>query len=85
MLGVRLDQATERGLGDLARRTRRTKSDIAREAIARYVRRHDEALMAEARRQSENAALRGWTEEDAHWASLIATDDCEAAPPGERV
>lgn len=83
MLGVRLDETTEKGLGDLARRTRRTKSDIAREAIARFVRSHDEALAMEARRQSENSVLRGWTEEDAHWESVIATDDFDAAPPGD--
>lgn len=83
MLGVRLDETTERGLGDLARRTRRTKSDIAREAIARFVRRHDEALMIEARRQSANAVSRGWTEEDAHWEALISTDDFDAASPGD--
>lgn len=40
MLGVRLDSDTERQLDALARRTRRTKSDIAREAVRGYVRRH---------------------------------------------
>ena len=56
MLGVRLDAETEKNLTALARRTRRTKSDIAREAVRLYVRRHDESYLAEARRQSLAAA-----------------------------
>lgn len=52
MLGVRLDPETEAGLARLAKRTRRAKSDIAREAVRRYVARHDAAYLAEARRQS---------------------------------
>lgn len=80
MLGVRLDQATEKSLAQIARQTRRPKSDIAREVIVRFVRNHDEALRAEARRQSLAAAARGWSEEDAHWESMITTDDYEAAP-----
>jgi len=75
MLGVRLDPATERGLQEIARRSRRSKSDIAREAIEKYVRRHDAALLAEARRQSLRAAARGWSEEDAAWEAVAAADD----------
>lgn len=75
MLGVRLDPDTERGLREIARRSRRSKSDIAREAIERYVRRYDAALLAEARRQSLRAAARGWSEEDAAWESVAAADD----------
>jgi RHH-type rel operon transcriptional repressor/antitoxin RelB len=56
MLGVRLDTETEKSLTALARRTRRTKSDIAREAVRLYVRRHDAAYLAKARRQSLAAA-----------------------------
>ncbi len=56
MLGIRLDPATEAGLLSIARRTKRTKSDIARDAIGLYVRRHDEAFLAEARRQSIEAS-----------------------------
>lgn len=52
MLGVRLEPETERRLVALARRTRRSKSDIAREAVRRYVAQHDSAYLAEARRQS---------------------------------
>jgi RHH-type rel operon transcriptional repressor/antitoxin RelB len=58
MLGVRLDEDAERQLTALARRTRRTKSDIVREAVSRYVSAHDEAYLAEARRQSLRAAER---------------------------
>lgn len=56
MLGVRLDDDAERQLADLAQRTRRTKSDIVREAVSRYVAAHDQAYLAEARRQSLRAA-----------------------------
>lgn len=41
MLGVRLDTETERRLAAVARRTRRPKSDIAREAVREYLDRHD--------------------------------------------
>jgi RHH-type rel operon transcriptional repressor/antitoxin RelB len=75
MLGVRLDPATERRLREIARRSRRSKSDIAREAIEKYVRRHDAALLAEARRQSLRAAERGWSEEDVAWESVAAADE----------
>jgi RHH-type rel operon transcriptional repressor/antitoxin RelB len=75
MLGVRLDPDTERGLQQIARRSRRSKSDIAREAIERYVRQHDAALVAEARRQSLRAAARGWSEEDEAWESAAAADE----------
>lgn len=58
MLGVRLDPETERALEALAQRTRRTKSDIAREAVRAYVRRQDAGYAAEARRQSRLVAQR---------------------------
>jgi RHH-type rel operon transcriptional repressor/antitoxin RelB len=56
MLGVRLDPETERALDALARRTHRSKSEIARDAITRHVREHDEEFLAEARRQSLRVA-----------------------------
>ena len=56
MLGVRLDRDTERALDALAQRTRRSKSDIAREAVRQYVSRQDAAYLSEARRQSLAAA-----------------------------
>jgi RHH-type transcriptional regulator, rel operon repressor / antitoxin RelB len=75
MLGVRLDDELERRLASVARTQGRSKSDIAREAVRRYVDRYDEAYRAEARRQSLRAAERGWTEEDEAWESLAATWD----------
>ena len=75
MLGVRLASDTERRLQDIARRSRRSKSDIAREAIEIYVRRHDAALLAEARRQSLRAAERGWSAEDSAWEVIAAADE----------
>lgn len=80
MLGVRLDPETERQLAALAARSKRSKSDIAREAIRRHVRRHDEALLEEARRQSLRAAARGWTREDEEWEAMAAADDEDSTP-----
>lgn len=76
MLGVRLDPETEKSLETLARRTHRSKSDIAREAITRHVRIHDEAFLAEAKRQSLRAAARVDPE---HWkfVEAIEADDDE--------
>ncbi|TPG12407.1 type II toxin-antitoxin system RelB family antitoxin [Sphingomonas oligophenolica] len=56
MLGVRLDTDLEERLAAVARTQGRSKSDIAREAVRRYVERHDEAFLAEAKRQSLKAA-----------------------------
>lgn len=64
MLGVRLDPETERQLAQLATRTRRSKSDIAREAVRHYVARHDSAYLAEARRQSQAASGREANQND---------------------
>ncbi len=69
MLGVRLDRSLDRKLTAEARRRRITKSQLAREAIERYLAGHD--LAAEARAQSLRASRRaveylphdddGWT------------------------
>lgn len=75
MLGVRIDDDLEQRLSSVARSQGRSKSDIAREAVRRYVDLHDEALRAEARRQSQRAAARGWTREDEEWEALAAADD----------
>ena len=83
MLGVRLDQDVERDLSEVARRLHRSKSDIAREAITKFVRSKNLALVAEARRQSENAVKRGWSDDDAHWDSIAASWDFEGAPSGK--
>ena len=80
MLGVRLDSELEERLAAVARTQGRSKSDIAREAVRRYVERHDEAFLAEAKRQSLRAAALGWTEEDEAWERLgVAWDDPEPA------
>ena len=75
MLGVRLDEELEQRLTAVARSQGRSKSDIAREVVRRYVDLHDAAMLAEAKRQSLNAAARGWTEEDRAWEALAAADD----------
>ena len=74
MLGVRLDAQTELALTVLARRTRRSKSEIAREAIRRHVERHDEALAAEAQRQSLHAAAPADDGDFAFWEAIEAAD-----------
>ncbi|MES3090151.1 ribbon-helix-helix protein, CopG family [Sphingomonas aerolata] len=80
MLGVRLDSDLEERLAAVARTQGRSKSDIAREAVRRYVERHDDAFLAEARRQSLAAAALGWTECDEAWERLgVAWDDPEPA------
>ncbi|QJU58826.1 ribbon-helix-helix protein, CopG family [Sphingomonas sp. AP4-R1] len=58
MLGVRLDSELEQRLAAVARSQGRSKSDIAREAVRRYVDLHDEAFRAEAKRQSLRAGAR---------------------------
>ena len=75
MLGVRLDDDLEKRLTSVARTQGRSKSDIARDAVRRYVDLHDAAFLAEAKRQSLRAAARGWTEEDREWEALAAVDD----------
>ncbi|GAA3710884.1 hypothetical protein GCM10022268_19950 [Sphingomonas cynarae] len=73
MLGVRLDTELEERLAAVARTQGRSKSDIAREAVRRYVDLHDEAYRREARRQSLRASKR---EGEPHpiW-DAIDTDD----------
>lgn len=83
MLGVRLDADLEQRLTSVARTQGRSKSDIARDAVRRYVDLHDQAFRAEARRQSLRAAEQGWTNEDEAWERLgVAWDD--PAPPKTR-
>ena len=50
MFGIRLERDLDQRLAALAKRQGRTKSDLAREAIRRYLMGDD--LAAEARRQS---------------------------------
>lgn len=75
MLGVRLDDDLEQRLTAVARTQGRSKSDIARDAVRRYVDLHDAAFLAEAKRQSLRAAARGWSEEDREWEAMAAADD----------
>lgn len=56
MLGVRLDPDVEQSLAALAKRTRRSKSEIVRELVTRHLRAQDEVYLAEARRMSRRAA-----------------------------
>lgn len=81
MLGVRLDDDLEARLTSVARTQGRSKSDVAREAVRRYVDLHDQALWAEAKRQSLAAAAEGWTEEDEAWERLGVLWD--APEPGD--
>jgi RHH-type transcriptional regulator, rel operon repressor / antitoxin RelB len=84
MLGVRLDDELERRLTSVARSQGRSKSDIARDAVRRYVDAHDAAYIAEAKRQSLAAAAMGWTEEDEAWERLgAAWDDPEPHVQGD--
>ena len=75
MLGIRLDAETEAGLARMAKQSRRSKSDIAREVLARHVRNHDDAMISEARRQSINASAHDDPEEWAFWEAVAAADD----------
>lgn len=77
MLGIRLDPGVEAQLASVARAQGRTKSEVARDAIRLYVERNDAAYRAEAKRQSLNAAARGWSEEDAHWESIAASNESD--------
>ncbi|MEH3159140.1 MAG: ribbon-helix-helix protein, CopG family [Sphingomonas taxi] len=67
MLGVRLDSELEERLAAVARTQGRSKSDIAREAVRRYVDLHDDAYRREARRQSTRASARASTEDAIFW------------------
>jgi RHH-type transcriptional regulator, rel operon repressor / antitoxin RelB len=75
MLGVRLDDELERRLTSVARGQGRSKSDIAREAVRRYVDQHDAALWAEAKRQSLAAVAAGWSQEQDDWEAMAAAYD----------
>ncbi len=50
MLGIRIDAELQRKLESISRQTGRSRSDVAREALRRYVDAHD--LTKEAHRQS---------------------------------
>ena len=69
MLGVRLDDELDRLLTEVARREGRTRSEVVREAIRRYV--DADRFLAEARRQSRLVADRD-DEEAAEFAWYAA-------------
>ena len=77
MLGVRLDPSEEMNLSDLARRTGRTKSEIARLAISQYIRANDERYLAECRRQSQLASKMD-SKEDLLYLQQLADDLAES-------
>jgi RHH-type rel operon transcriptional repressor/antitoxin RelB len=72
MLGVRLDEELEQRLAAVARSQGRSKSDIAREAVRRYVDLHDEAFRREARRQSLRASRRETADDHRFWEAIEA-------------
>lgn len=74
MLGVRLDEELERRLAAVARSQGRSKSDIAREAVRRYVDLHDEAFRREARRQSLRASRREPGDDYRCWEAIERED-----------
>ena len=78
MLGVRLDSELEERLAAVARTQGRSKSDIAREAVRRYVDLHDEAFRREARRQSLRASKRDGDDDHQFWEAVER--DGAAAP-----
>lgn len=75
MLGVRLDSELEEQLAAVARTQGRSKSDIAREAVRRYVERHDAAFLAEARRQSLAASAQDNRDDFAFWETIELASD----------
>ncbi|WP_294236291.1 ribbon-helix-helix protein, CopG family [uncultured Sphingomonas sp.] len=79
MLGVRLDTELEERLAAVARTQGRSKSDIAREAVRRYVDLHDEAYRREARRQSTRASKRDTPEDFAFWNAMAQETDVKDA------
>jgi len=76
MLGVRLDSELEKRLTAVARTQGRSKSDIARDAVRRYVELHDEAFRTEAKRQSLRAAAR---DEAEGWSFIEAIENADGA------
>ncbi|GGB34305.1 hypothetical protein GCM10011380_24690 [Sphingomonas metalli] len=74
MLGVRLDSELEERLAAVARTQGRSKSDIAREAVRRYVDLYDEAYRREARRQSVRASRREVAADYAFWETIERED-----------
>jgi len=70
MLGVRLDAELARRLDAVARSQGRTRSDVVREALTRYL--DEDAFLAEARRQSLLVAAAAHDEGVAEFALAVA-------------
>ena len=77
MLGLRLDSEMERRLVRFAAETRRSKSDIAREAVAEYLDRH--GVDSEMQRQLRIVAAADATD-DLDWADAMADDTLRDEP-----
>jgi mRNA interferase MazF len=75
MLGVRLDSDLEERLAAVSRTQGRSKSDVAREAVRRFVDLHDDAYRREARRQSLRASARADATDDAFWTVPVQLAD----------
>ena len=73
------DVTMEGRLAAVARTQGRSKSDIAREAVRRYVELHDEAFRREARRQSQRASRRDTQQDYAFWETIEAEDADESS------
>ncbi|ANC88254.1 CopG family transcriptional regulator [Sphingomonas sp. NIC1] len=69
---MRLDTELEERLAAVARTQGRSKSDIAREAVRRYVDLHDDAYRREARRQSTRASQRVSSDDVIFWQDARA-------------
>ena len=82
MLGVRLEPELEAQLAAVAVACGRTKSDIAREAVRRFVREHDKAYRAECRRQSQLVAGLPRTDDDDFWDG-VALEEWDAGVAGD--
>lgn len=74
MLGIRIDEVLERRLAQVASLQGRSKSEVARDAVRKYVDRYDTAYRAEARRQSLRAAERD-SPSDWGFAEAIEAED----------
>ena len=75
MLGVRLDPELEQMLERVADTQNRSKSEIARQAIRRYVEAHDVAFQAKISAQLKALAALPWTDDDQDWAEMAAPWD----------
>lgn len=75
MLGVRLDEDTDQALRALARRTRRTRSDLVREAVQNLVR--ADVCDGEELRQLASMRVADAQFDWDYWASVSVLEDDE--------